>query len=87
MSQATEVPISSHTYIGHLDDIQTALKPLQQSKKIKINFHDHFKELAESFKISIKDRDVKFWHNLASGLQFGMDFFYRLETICTFSAT
>ena len=36
--------------MGHLDDIQTALKPLKKSKKFEIHFHDHFFELAKSLK-------------------------------------
>ena len=35
MSEANEVPINSH--ICHIDDIQTALKPLKKSEKIEIN--------------------------------------------------
>ena len=41
VSDANEVPISS--YIGSLDDIQTALKPLKKSEKSEIYFHGHFK--------------------------------------------
>ena len=30
------------SYMGRLDDIQTALKPLKKSENIDINFYDHF---------------------------------------------
>ena len=36
VSGVNEAPISSHIYVGHLDDFQTALKPLKKSEKIKI---------------------------------------------------
>ena len=32
VSEANEVPISSHKYIGEVDDIQAALKPLNSFK-------------------------------------------------------
>ena len=35
--------------MGHLDEIQTSLKPLKISEKIAINFHDQ-EGLAESLK-------------------------------------
>ena len=38
------------SYIGYLDDIHTALKPLKNSEKVKINFHDNFRTITESFK-------------------------------------
>ena len=31
------------SYVGHLVDIQTALKPLKKSKKIVRKFYDHFR--------------------------------------------
>ena len=31
------------SYMGHLDDIQTALKPLKNRKILKQNFYDHFR--------------------------------------------
>ena len=37
MSDANEVPISSHI-MGRLDDILTDLKPLKRSEKIEIHF-------------------------------------------------
>jgi len=40
VSEANEVPISSHTYMGRLNDIQTALKPF---KKMEMHFYDHFR--------------------------------------------
>ena len=33
LSKANEVPISSHTNIGRLDDIQTAIKSLKKIEK------------------------------------------------------
>ena len=36
VSEANEVPISSH--MGHLDDIQTALKPLKKRKRLNYIF-------------------------------------------------
>ena len=30
-------------YIGHLDDIQTALKHFKKSEKIELNVYDNFK--------------------------------------------
>ena len=37
-SKANEVPISSHRYIGRLDDTQTALKPSRNRKKLNFSF-------------------------------------------------
>ena len=37
------------SYMGHLDDIQTALKPLKKSEKIEINLYDRLR-LDKSFK-------------------------------------
>ena len=42
MSEANEIPISSHIYIGRLDDIQTAPKPFKKSDKIESNFYCRF---------------------------------------------
>ena len=43
MSERSERSSYQQSYIGHLDDIQTALKPLQKSEKIETNFHGHFR--------------------------------------------
>ena len=49
VNEAYDIPFNSHTYMGHLVDIQTALRPLQKSIKIEIKFMIIF-GLAESFK-------------------------------------
>ena len=40
MSRANEVPINNQ---GRLNDIQTALQPIQNAGNFLINFHDHFR--------------------------------------------
>ena len=76
--------LSAVIYIGRLNDIQTALKPLKISEKIEINFHCHFRlnhlkqwtgptmTLFDGLFLRNYQRytDVKFWYNHNSSLQF-----------------
>ena len=40
-SERSERSSYLQSYMGRLDDIQTALKPLKKRKKMEINFNDH----------------------------------------------
>ena len=92
--------------MGHLDDIQTALKPVKKLKLIFMTIlglgyrwiNDEparpdptVTHLMAHVSESIKDREVKFWHNLHSGLRFvplrfEIDIFDSLDTM-RFSVT
>ena len=63
--QVSEDPISSHIWVtSSLDNIQTALKPLKNQKKLKQNFMTIFR-LAESFKMMNRaDPTITFFDGL-----------------------
>ena len=94
-SEQSEWSSYYQSFIGRLDNIQTAIKPLQKSEKIIINFHENFRanwivktmnqpdpiqlglpslssltwnKSMTFFSETIKDRDVKCWHNLYSSV-------------------
>ena len=94
VSEANEVPNPC------LNDIQTTLKPLKIQKILGLDksfktmnrpnsirpgpARPWRSQLTVCFSESIEDRDVKFWHNLCSSLQFMLwiDIFDSLETLC-----
>ena len=48
-SERSEQSSYKESYMGHPDDIQTALKPLKKLENIEINLYNHLR-LAASFK-------------------------------------
>ena len=42
-SERSEPNSHYQSYMGRIDDIQTALRPIKNRKKIEINFHGHFR--------------------------------------------
>ena len=43
MSERIELSSYQQSYMGRIDDIQTALKPFKKSEKKEINLYDHFR--------------------------------------------